>query len=95
VTGDRIAVRGIQAHGHHGVYAEERATGQPFIVDVVLQLDLAPAAASDDVGDTVHYGELANRSSPRSRASPSTSSRPWPSGSPTSRWRIRVLSRWR
>ena len=61
MTGDRIAVRGIQAHGYHGVYAEERATGQPFVVDVVLHLDLAPAAASDDVADTVHYGELAHQ----------------------------------
>jgi dihydroneopterin aldolase len=59
VTRDRIAVRGIRAVGHHGVYAEERATGQPFVVDVVLHVDLAPAGASDDVGDTVHYGELA------------------------------------
>ena len=61
MTGDQIAVSGIQAHGHHGVYDEERATGQPFVVDIVLHLDLAPAAASDDVGDTVHYGELAQQ----------------------------------
>jgi 7,8-dihydroneopterin aldolase/epimerase/oxygenase len=58
---DRVAVRGIRAFGHHGVYAEERATGQPFVVDVLLHLDLRPAAASDDVADTVHYGELAGR----------------------------------
>jgi dihydroneopterin aldolase len=58
---DRVAVRGIRAFGHHGVYAEERATGQPFVVDVVLHLDLAPAAASDDVTATVHYGELAEQ----------------------------------
>jgi len=32
-----------------------------FVVDVVLELDLGPAAASDDVADTVHYGELAER----------------------------------
>lgn len=56
---DRIAVRGITAVGRHGVYAEERAAGQPFVVDVVLALDLSAAAASDDVADTVHYGELA------------------------------------
>ena len=61
MTGDQIAVRGIRAFGHHGVYAEERATGQPFVVDVVLHLDLRPAAASDDVADTVHYGELAQQ----------------------------------
>lgn len=56
---DRVAVRGIRAFGHHGVYAEERATGQPFVVDVLLHLDLRHAAESDDVADTVHYGELA------------------------------------
>jgi dihydroneopterin aldolase len=58
---DRITVRGIRATGFHGVYAEERRTGQPFVVDVVLHLDLAPAAASDDVTATVHYGELAEQ----------------------------------
>lgn len=59
VAGDRISLRGLRAHGHHGVYAEERAGGQPFVVDLVLRLDLAPAGRSDDVADTVHYGELA------------------------------------
>jgi dihydroneopterin aldolase len=58
---DRITVRGIRATGFHGVYAGERRTGQPFVVDVVLHLDLAPAAASDDVTATVHYGELAEK----------------------------------
>jgi dihydroneopterin aldolase len=60
-SADRITVRGIRATGFHGVYAEERRTGQPFVVDVVLHLDLAPAAASDDVTATVHYGELAEQ----------------------------------
>jgi dihydroneopterin aldolase len=60
-SSDRITVRGIRATGFHGVYAEERRTGQLFVVDVVLHLDLAPAAASDDVTRTVHYGELAEQ----------------------------------
>jgi dihydroneopterin aldolase len=60
-SSDRITVRGIRATGFHGVYAEERRTGQPFVVDVVLRLDLALAAASDDVAATVHYGELAEQ----------------------------------
>ncbi len=58
---DRISLRGLRVHGHHGVYPEERARGQDFVVDVDLELDLRPAAASDDVTDTVHYGELAER----------------------------------
>jgi len=58
---DRIALTGLRTRGHHGVYDFERSQGQEFVVDVTLDIDLAPAAASDDVADTVHYGELADR----------------------------------
>jgi len=58
---DLITLRGLAAHGFHGVYPQERADGQEFVVDAVLELDLRAAAASDDVSDTVHYGELAGR----------------------------------
>jgi 7,8-dihydroneopterin aldolase/epimerase/oxygenase len=58
---DKITLSGLRARGRHGVYEFERASGQEFVVDVVLELDLAPAAASDDVRDTVHYGELATK----------------------------------
>lgn len=55
-----IRLTGLRARGHHGVYDFERAQGQDFIVDAVLELDVTRAAASDDVRDTVHYGELAD-----------------------------------
>nr|WP_296071814.1 dihydroneopterin aldolase [uncultured Actinoplanes sp.] len=55
----RIALSGLRARGNHGVYDFERADGQDFVVDVRLDLDLDKAAATDDVADTVHYGELA------------------------------------
>ena len=58
---DRIRLTGLRVRGRHGVYDFERAQGQDFVVDVELELDLARAAASDDVADTVHYGELAGR----------------------------------
>ncbi len=58
---DRIAVRGIRAHAHHGVYAFEREQGQTFRVDAVLELDTAPAAAGDDLTLTVNYAELSQR----------------------------------
>ncbi|MEJ3742172.1 dihydroneopterin aldolase [Actinomycetes bacterium KLBMP 9797] len=58
---DRITLTGLRARGRHGVYDFERAQGQDFLVDVALDVDLAPAARSDDVADTVHYGELAER----------------------------------
>jgi len=56
---DRIALTGLRVRGHHGVLPSERRAGQDFVVDVSLDLDLTPAALSDDVADTVDYGELA------------------------------------
>ena len=58
---DRITLTGIRATGYHGVYEHERREGQVFIADVVLELSLADAARSDDVADTVHYGEFADQ----------------------------------
>ncbi|APT85497.1 dihydroneopterin aldolase [Corynebacterium aquilae] len=56
---DRIELTGLECFGYHGVFEEEKRTGQPFIVDITCWLDSTPAAASDNVADTVHYGELA------------------------------------
>lgn len=56
---DRIELRGLRVRGHHGVFDHERRDGQDFLVDVVATLDLAPAAATDALADTLHYGELA------------------------------------
>ena len=56
---DRIELRGISAHGHHGLFDFERENGQLFIVDVTLGLDLEPAARDGDLTKSVHYGELA------------------------------------
>lgn len=58
---DRIALAGLRVRGRHGVLPEERRDGQDFVVDAVLWVDLRASAASDDVQDTVHYGELAER----------------------------------
>lgn len=58
---DRIELRGLVVRGHHGVFEHERRDGQDFILDITLWLDLSIAASSDDLADTVHYGELAQR----------------------------------
>ncbi|MET0414792.1 MAG: dihydroneopterin aldolase [Actinoplanes sp.] len=58
---DRIRLTGLRVRGRHGVYDFERAEGQDFVIDAELELNLAPAAATDDVTHTVHYGELAGR----------------------------------
>jgi 7,8-dihydroneopterin aldolase/epimerase/oxygenase len=58
---DRITLRGLRAHGRHGVYDFERERGQMFRVDAVLELDTRPAAAGDDLDRTVNYAELAHQ----------------------------------
>ena len=58
-TGDIIELRGLRAVGICGALAEERVRPQPFEVDLDVEVDLAAAGASDQLGDTVDYGELA------------------------------------
>jgi dihydroneopterin aldolase len=55
---DELAVIGIECYGHHGVFEFERREGQTFVIDLALGIDTGPAAASDDLPDTVDYGSL-------------------------------------
>jgi dihydroneopterin aldolase len=55
---DELAVLGIECYAHHGVFEFERREGQTFVIDLALGVDTAPAAASDDLQDTVDYGSL-------------------------------------
>lgn len=59
MSGDRIALTGLRAFGRHGVFAEERAQGQEFVIDVTVWLDASAASKADDLAETVHYGVLA------------------------------------
>jgi len=56
---DRIELRGLTVRGQHGVFDHERAHGQDFVVDVTVWIDLADAAASDELADTYNYAALA------------------------------------
>ena len=58
---DQITLTGLRASAFHGVLEQERRTGQLFVIDVTVWLDLAAAAAGDDLDLTVHYGELAEK----------------------------------
>jgi dihydroneopterin aldolase len=58
---DRIELRGLTVRGNHGVFEHERRDGQEFVVDITVWIDLDTAAVSDDLSDTVDYGQLAQR----------------------------------
>ena len=58
---DELSVTGIECFAHHGVFEHERREGQTFVIDLTLGVDTRPAAASDDLHDTVDYGSLVAR----------------------------------
>ena len=55
---DEIILNGMQFYGYHGVFPEETVTGQRFIVDVHMGLDLSRAGKTDQVKHTVDYGKV-------------------------------------
>ncbi len=56
---DRIELKGIEVLARHGVLDQEKQEPQIFRIDLTLYLDLSRAGASDDLSDTVDYGNLA------------------------------------
>lgn len=55
---DTIAIAGMAFYAYHGLHPEEARLGQRFFVDLAVDVDLAPALASDDYGETVGYDRL-------------------------------------
>jgi len=55
---DRIILTNMVFPGRHGVGEAERASAQPFEVDVEVVCDLAAAGRADDLALTVDYGEV-------------------------------------
>jgi len=55
---DQIFVHGMEFEGRHGVSDEERSMPQLIEVDVEVGLDLRAAGKSDDLAQTVDYGEV-------------------------------------
>ncbi|MBW3604312.1 MAG: dihydroneopterin aldolase [Actinobacteria bacterium] len=55
---DHVEIRGLRVDAHHGVHEKERREGQPFIVDVVLDIDTKIAARTDQLDDTIDYTQL-------------------------------------
>ncbi|HET7652664.1 MAG TPA: dihydroneopterin aldolase [Acidimicrobiales bacterium] len=57
---DRIQLRGLRVLGTIGALPEEQVRAQPFEVDLDVECDLSAAGASDDLDDTLDYGEIAS-----------------------------------
>lgn len=55
---DIIFINGLSLHAYHGVMPYEGKVGQTFNVDLMLGIDLAAAARTDKVVDTVSYDKV-------------------------------------
>lgn len=55
---DKIIAHGLRFKGCHGVLEIEQQTPQEFIIDLELELDLAPAGLNDDLELTVDYDQV-------------------------------------
>lgn len=58
---DRIEINGLTVTAVVGALPHEREIAQPLRFDLALLVDLRDAGRSDELGDTVHYGEVAER----------------------------------
>ena len=54
---DRILLEGMAFYGYHGVNPSEKKDGQPFVVDLEMEIDLKAAGDSDNLDDTVDYSQ--------------------------------------
>lgn len=55
---DQIIIENLEIFGYHGVFEEEAFLGQKFIVDARLYLDTRPAGQTDDLTQSLDYGEV-------------------------------------
>ncbi|MBW3610411.1 MAG: dihydroneopterin aldolase [Actinobacteria bacterium] len=58
MTGERVELRGLRVLGRCGAELAERTVPQPLEIDLDVAADLAAAATSDELADTVDYGAV-------------------------------------
>ena len=56
---DRVFIRDLLCRGILGINPDERTAPQDVLVNVVLECDARPAAASRDIADAVNYRTVA------------------------------------
>lgn len=57
---DKIHIKKLELFARHGVFPEENALGQKFVLSAVLHTDLRGAGKTDDLAKSIHYGEVSH-----------------------------------
>ena len=55
---DKIHIKNLEVFARHGVFPEENALGQKFVVSAVLYTFTREAGRADDLAKSIHYGEV-------------------------------------
>lgn len=58
---DKIRIHNLEIFCNHGVYPEENALGQKFLVSATLYTDTRKAGLTDDLTKSIHYGEVCHK----------------------------------
>ncbi len=58
---DQIYIENLEFFGHHGVFEEEAALGQKFIVSAKLFLDTRKAGKVDELTESLDYSEVCKK----------------------------------
>jgi len=53
-----IILENIEIYAYHGVYEQENRVGNNFSIDIKLNVDISKACLTDNLEDTLHYGEI-------------------------------------
>lgn len=57
---DKIEIRDLEIFANHGVFPEETALGQKFVVSAVMYIETRPAGLTDDLSASINYGEVSH-----------------------------------
>jgi D-erythro-7,8-dihydroneopterin triphosphate epimerase len=58
---DRIHIKDLVVSGIIGINPDERVNRQDILINVAMSVDIAAAAASDDIADSVNYRTITKR----------------------------------
>ena len=57
---DKIEIRDLEVFANHGVFPEETALGQKFVVSAIMYTETRPAGLTDDLSASINYGEVSH-----------------------------------
>jgi dihydroneopterin aldolase len=54
----KVVLEGLEFHAYHGIYPDERSSGNKFEVDVFVNTVFDDSAFHDDLSGTINYEEI-------------------------------------